>query len=74
MNWQRYTDRMNAWRALNPGASPDEYEAASLAIERDVANQSSTARQWVAPCAEKRVPLAPAIGVHQAAKTSSGHA
>ena len=40
MNWQRYTDRMNAWRALNPGASPDEYEAASLAIERDVANQS----------------------------------
>ena len=41
MNWQRYTDRMNTWRALNPGASPDEYEAASLAIERDVANQSS---------------------------------
>ena len=40
MNWQRYTDRMNAWRALNPGASPDEYEAASLAIERDVAKPS----------------------------------
>ena len=39
MNWQRYADRMNTWRALNPGASPDQYEAASLAIERDVANQ-----------------------------------
>ena len=74
MNWQRYTDCMNAWQALNPAATPDEYEAASLAIERDVANQSSKARQWVAPRVEKRVPLAPAVGVQPAAKTSSGHA
>ncbi len=42
MNWQRYTNRMNTWRALNPAASPDEYEAASLAIERDVADKSRT--------------------------------
>ena len=74
MNWQLYTDRMNTWQALNPGATPEEREAASFAIERDVANQSSKARQRVAPCAEKRVPLAPAIGVQQAAQTSSGHA
>ena len=44
MNWQAYTDRMNTWQALNPGATPEEREAASLRIERDVANQTRKAR------------------------------
>lgn len=43
-NWQAYADRMNTWQALNPSATPEEREAASLLIERDVENQSRKAR------------------------------
>ena len=57
MNWQAYTDRMNAWRALNPGATPEEHEAASFAIERDVENKSRRAR--VAP--EQRIATSAAL-------------
>lgn len=35
---------MNTWQALNPGATPEEREAASLLIERDVENKTREAR------------------------------
>lgn len=57
MNWQAYTNRMNAWQALNPGASSEQREAASFAIEKDVAKSQRKAR--VAP--EKRDLHAPAL-------------
>ena len=66
MNWQRYTNRMNTWQALNPGATPEEREAASMLIERDVENQSRMASCGVAPQGEKRVLPAPATRTNSA--------
>ena len=66
MNWQAYTNRMNAWQALNPGASSEQREAASFAIEKDVARQLSRPDRGI----EKRIsdtPVqAPICGKHSA--------
>lgn len=66
MNWQAYTDRMNAWRALNPAATPEEHEAASFAIERDVANQLQRLDRRI----EKRVSATPARAPIGGSKTA----
>lgn len=32
MNWQAYVDAKRAWEAANPGATPEQYDAAMREI------------------------------------------